>query len=401
MNEFLSIVKNLQNATSAKTDNLLSLCIQNFIDTQNSEGLRECLKLGLLQPRFADDVCSEITSQQILCQNWPEGWEILFQAAVKHQEFSLKPLVWSVRSNPQAAQILIDNVFDNIEATCVQDNLHYIADLSIFQNNPKLYTKCCSFLDKDDGELVFTYDSATRLKTAIDLKRVWALEAFLMETNRPHWYTAIIRSMVGGFSFETLLNFEQKALKLFPNTPEVEAVLLEEIFLNSTTWQRQIWEWAQMKLETLSPDVKNERLVEASYWAMSESLYSEGVISQTEAFHVLDTLWSTQDMGIMLEMMFETTIGRYGTVGQPQILRHLSESFPEKYKHCFMQLNNDFPFKTACSKILHQIDDHTDALIAQSKIDTDCVNEWRTAWTQKQRLHDSINTAASSMRKKM
>lgn len=400
MNDFLSIVKNLQNAPSAKTDNVLSLCIQNFIDTQNSEGLRECLKLGLLQPRLADDVCCETTAQQILCQGWAEGWKILCQTAVKHHDFSIQPLMLAVRSNPQEAQILIDAVFANIEPTCVQDNLHALADLSIFQNNPKLYAKCCSFLDKDDGELVFPYSSNTRLKTAIDLKRVWALESFLIETNRPHWYTTIVRSMVGGFSFETLLNFEQKALKLFPNTPEVDAVLLEEIFLNSTTWQRQIWEWAQIKLDTLNPDVKNERLLAASYWAMSESLYSEGVISQTEAFRVLDTLWTMQDME-MLEMIFETTLGRYGTVGQPQILRHLSENFSEKYEHCFMQLNDDFPFKTACSKILHQINDHTDALIAQSKIDTDLVNEWREAWTQKQRLHDSINTSASPMRKKM
>lgn len=399
MNDFLSIVKNLQTERRPTTDNLLSACVQNFIDTQNLEGLQECLKLGVLQPRFADEVCCETTAQSMLCQNWSDGWTVLCQTAVEHTDFTIEPLMLTARTNPKEAQTLIDAVFASVH-TRTPENLQHIAHLAIFQNDHALYAKCCECINKEDGELAFPYDVQSRIKTAITYKRIWPLENLCVESKKPEYYINAIARMVGHFPLNALLEFEKTAQNLF-STPEVESALLENIYSASSTWNRDVWEWAQTKLKSMDVQTKEKECLQERYWTVTESLYSRGEITQDEAFRVLDETWSTNNNIEMLELLFEETVKRYGVNGQIQTLRHLSEYFPAQYTHCFMQMENSYPFTEGCDKILHQINDNTDALIAQSQVNTPLINEWRQAWKQKQALQESIGHGGAPIRKKM
>lgn len=305
----------------------------------------------------------------------------------------------AARTNPQAAQTLIDAVFASAH-TRTPENLQHIAHLCIFQNDPALYKKCCECINKEDGELAFPYDVQPRIKTAITYNRIWALEHLCVESKKPEYYINTIASMVGHLPLNVLLGFEKTAQNLF-STPEVEIALLENIYLTSSIWKRDVWEWAQTKLKFMDVQIKEKECLQERYWTMTESLYGKSEITQDEAFRVLDETWSANKNVEILELLFEETVNRYGVNGQVQTLRHLSEHFPEQYTHCFMQLENRYPFTKGCDKILHQINDETDALIAQSQVNTPLINEWRDAWKQKQALQDSIGHSGVPLRKKM
>lgn len=410
MSENLSVINQLQTAKTAKDDNKIIFCLQRAIDTQNIEEFQACLDLGIHQIRFADTICSKRIAEEILTQNWCEGWSLLCHTAVKEHEFSIEPLLIS-RTHPSAAQILIDAALNHAHANPSEiipaGNLWHIAHLAIHQNNPSLYDMCEKLVNaQEEGEnFIFSYNAMQRITTALEVKRIWPFEKLLCEKKDEAWYRQALEKMViAKFTFSQLIEFEKKANREFPNNVDVEIALLEVVCKSSDIWGRETWEWAKERVAAIPKGDKKEHILHEKFWFISERLFTENVINPTQTFNVLDKLINllmqssnTDKLNSVIEEIVEQTESKKYL----QILRHISQNYPHPYQQCFMQLRNQYPFYQNCEYMLHKVDDYTDALIAQSRVQSPLIDQWRESVLQKKTLQENIGLGKSSVRKKM
>lgn len=385
MSENLSAINQLQTATSAKYDDKIIFCLQSAIDTQNIEEFQACLNLGIHQIRFADTICSQPIAEEVLTQNWWEGWNLLCQTAVKEHEYSIEPLLIS-RTNSVAAQILIDAALKHAHANPSEiipaGNLWYIAHLAIHQNNPSLYDVCAKLVNDQEEEknFIFSYNALQRFRAALEVKRVWPLEKLLDEKNDKAWYKNILEEMVNFFPFSALVEFEKKAHINFSNDVDVDSTLLEVLFKSPRFWDKQSLDWAQERAPTLHKRYKNEYFLPENLWLISERLFIRNDIGANEALDGLDNLLNllvqsnnTDKLNAVIEDILEQT----DTEEYLQILRHISQNYAQPYQRCFMQLKNKYPFNQNCEYMLHKVDDYTDDLIVQSRVKSPLIDQWR------------------------
>lgn len=139
-------------------------------------------------------------------------------------------------------------------------------------------------------------------------------------------------------------------------------------------------------------------------WFISERLFTENVITDTEAFGILDDLLNlliqsnntAKINGVIQEILEQTE-----TANHLQILRYISQHYTQLYQQCFMQLKNQYPFNHNCEFMLHKVDEYTDNLIAKSCIQSPLIDQWRETVVQKKRLQECVGAEKPSFRKKM
>ncbi len=240
----LSAIHQLQTAKTARNDHKIIFYLQSAIDTKSLEEFHACLSLGLHQIRFADTICSQLVAEEILAQNWSEGWKLLCNIAVKESEFSIEPLLVS-RLHPSAAQTLIDEALNHAYANPSEilpaGNLWHIAHLAIHQNNPSLYDTCAKLVNaqEDEKNSVFSYNAMQRFMSALHVKRIWPLEKLLDEKKDKAWYKHALEQMVSFFPFSALSEFEKKAKTVFPGESDIDSALLEVLCKTSDIWDKE------------------------------------------------------------------------------------------------------------------------------------------------------------------
>lgn len=409
MSENLSTINQLLTEKTAKHDDKILWCLQSAIDTQNIEEFQACLDLGVHQIRFAATVCSQQVAAEILTQGWCEGWKLLCHAAVKEHEFSIESLLIS-RINPSAAQVLIDaalnHAHDNPSEIIPAGNLWHIAHLAILQNNPVLYDTCQKLVNnqEDEKSFIFSYNAFPHITSALEFRRMWPFEKMLHEKKDKAWYKQTLEQMIEIFPFSQLIEFDKKAHIEFPNDVDANSALLEVLFKSPSVWGRQSLEWAKQCVSAIQREDGKEHRWHENLWFVGADLFFDGLITQKEAFDGLDNLLNvlvqsnnTKKINAVIECILEQT----ETKKHLQILRHISKNYAHPYQQCFMQLKNRYPLYRTCEYMLHKVDNYTDALIAQSCIESTLINQWRESVLQKKTLQEIVGTDKPSLRKKM